>query len=118
MQVFLLRRNKAQVLSEYAIVFAIALGAFFAMQTYAKRGLQAVVKDAADEIGFQEDGDKENFLDYKGEKSRATTDSRSHSEKEDTYYHTDEFGPGTRFISLIEKTHDIKGSSYSSEGDE
>jgi Ca2+-binding RTX toxin-like protein len=40
--------RKGQSTGEYALVFAIVLGAIVAMQTYVKRELQGRVKDGAD----------------------------------------------------------------------
>ena len=40
--------RKGQSTGEYALIFAIVLGAIVAMQTYVKRGLQARVKEGAD----------------------------------------------------------------------
>jgi Flp pilus assembly pilin Flp len=52
-----LRRNsRAQSLSEYALLIAIIGAALIGMQTYMKRGIQGVVKLAADEIGNQRNG--------------------------------------------------------------
>lgn len=43
-----LYNRKGQSTGEYALIFAIVLGAIVAMQTYVKKELQGRVKDAAD----------------------------------------------------------------------
>lgn len=45
--------KKAQVILEYSLVIGLVLAALLAMQLYAKRGIQAVIKIASDEIGSQ-----------------------------------------------------------------
>lgn len=44
---------QGQSISEYLILIAIVIAAVVAMQTYARRGIQAVVKLATDDIGLQ-----------------------------------------------------------------
>ncbi|MDP8265716.1 MAG: hypothetical protein P9M07_02085 [Candidatus Aceula meridiana] len=39
------KKNKGQNVAEYAILIALVVGAILAMQTFAKRGLQARVRD-------------------------------------------------------------------------
>lgn len=46
----LLKNRKAQNTVEYAIMIALVIGAFSAMQIYVKRGLQAKLKAGADKI--------------------------------------------------------------------
>lgn len=43
-------------MAEYAVLIGIVAAALLAMQIYAKRGLQAGLKTAADQIGSQADG--------------------------------------------------------------
>ncbi len=50
------RTPRGQAIAEYAIVFSLILGALLAMQTYAKRGIQGVIKNAADQVGDQLNG--------------------------------------------------------------
>ncbi len=54
---------KAQSLSEYVMLLAILSAALIGMQVYMKRGIQAVVKDASDELGEQSKGAVD--VDYK-----------------------------------------------------
>ncbi|MFA5144929.1 MAG: hypothetical protein WC723_02870 [Candidatus Omnitrophota bacterium] len=49
--------TKAQSLVEYSIILAVVLAALMGMQLYMKRGLQAGVKVAADQLGSQESAD-------------------------------------------------------------
>lgn len=46
----LLRNKKAQNTMEYAILIAVVIGAFSAMQIYLRRGLQARIKAGTDNI--------------------------------------------------------------------
>ena len=46
-----LNKSRAQSTAEYAILFAIVIGAFLAMQIYIKRGLQGRIKDVVDNKG-------------------------------------------------------------------
>lgn len=48
--------HKGQNLMEYAIIIGIVLIALSTMQTYIRRGIQAMIKVAADEMGTQEGG--------------------------------------------------------------
>jgi len=46
-----LNQSRAQSTAEYAILFAIVVGAFIAMQVYIKRGIQGRIKDVVDTRG-------------------------------------------------------------------
>jgi len=46
----LLRNKKAQNTAEYAILIALIIGVFSAMQIYVRRGMQARIKSGADNI--------------------------------------------------------------------
>ena len=48
----LLRNKKAQNTAEYAILIALVIGVFSAMQIYVRRGLQARIKGGADTLPF------------------------------------------------------------------
>ena len=48
----ILRNRKAQNTAEYAILFAVVVGAFTSMQIYVKRGLNARIKDGINTIPF------------------------------------------------------------------
>ena len=45
-----LLNRRGQSIAEYAILFAVVIGAYVAMQVYARRGLQARVKSATDAL--------------------------------------------------------------------
>lgn len=47
-------RNKGQSIMEYAIIIGIVVIALSAMQVYVRRGIQATIKVAADQLGPQE----------------------------------------------------------------
>lgn len=49
--------SRAQSISEYVLVIGLVSAALVGMQVYMKRGIQAVVKDSADELGIQEDSE-------------------------------------------------------------
>lgn len=63
----LLRNKKAQSILEYAVLLGLAGIALFTMQIYFKRGIQSVIKAAADEVGGQKGS--EEFDPIKGTKS-------------------------------------------------
>jgi len=46
----LLRNKRAQNTAEYAILFAVVIGAFSVMQMYVRRGLNARIKDGVNTI--------------------------------------------------------------------
>jgi hypothetical protein len=48
----LLRSKKAQNTAEYAILIALVIGVFSAMQLYVRRGLQARIKGGADRLPY------------------------------------------------------------------
>lgn len=50
------RSARGQSIVEYAIVIGVVTAAVLGMQLYAKRGLQAGIKIAADQIGSQREG--------------------------------------------------------------
>ena len=45
-----LLNRRGQSVAEYAILFAVVIGAYVAMQVYARRGLQARVRNATDAL--------------------------------------------------------------------
>jgi hypothetical protein len=45
--------RKAQSISEYVLMVAVVLAAVFTMQIYARRGIQASIRSAADALGEQ-----------------------------------------------------------------
>lgn len=49
------RGSRAQSIAEYALFFSVAVFAVITMSIYIRRGVQGVIKDAADEVGTQED---------------------------------------------------------------
>lgn len=54
----MLLNRKAQSTLEYAVLIAIVVAAFLAMQIYMKRGVQGKLRSAADQIGDQFDAHK------------------------------------------------------------
>lgn len=50
------KKTKAQSIIEYVILLVVIGAALSAMQLYFRRGIQAAVKLAADEVGNQADG--------------------------------------------------------------
>lgn len=69
-----LRKNRAQSILEYAILIGVIAAALSAMQIYFRRGIQAVIRVAADEVGCQTKGLVE--YDYKNEwKKRGASDT-------------------------------------------
>ena len=62
----LLRSRKAQNTAEYAILIALVIGVFSAMQIYVRRGLQARIKGGADTLPYAVLG-QANTIDGVGE---------------------------------------------------
>jgi len=52
------RRRDGQALMEYAVLIDLVVAALVGMQVYTKRGIQAGIKEAADQIGDQQGGMK------------------------------------------------------------
>ena len=50
--------GRAQTIMEYAIILGFVAVALSAMQVYIRRGIQAGIKVAADELGNQQDAEK------------------------------------------------------------
>ncbi len=61
---------KAQSISEYVILIGIVALALIGMQVYMRRGIQAVVKTAADQIGDQKKGGTEYDYRYEWKEKR------------------------------------------------
>jgi len=53
--------KKAQSTAEYAILFALVVGAVVAMQVYTKRGIQGRIKDVVDHTGQAQDVGGQNL---------------------------------------------------------
>ncbi|MCG2713861.1 MAG: hypothetical protein L6308_03320 [Candidatus Omnitrophica bacterium] len=51
-------KNKGQGILEYAVVFGLVIIALSAMSLYFRRGIQSVIKVAADEAGNQSDAEE------------------------------------------------------------
>ena len=70
----------AQSLSEYVALILLVVFALFAMRTYIQRGIQAVVKNAADQLGDQSKGtrvtDKNNIWPDKGSSELISTSTQ------------------------------------------
>jgi hypothetical protein len=49
------RGKRGQQVLEYAILVSVLISVFFTMYMYGRRGVQAVIKGAADQMGPQED---------------------------------------------------------------
>ncbi|MFH1655291.1 MAG: hypothetical protein ABH954_01615, partial [Candidatus Omnitrophota bacterium] len=48
-------KNNAQSIAEYSLFLTLVAAALLTMQVYMKRGVQGVLKFAADEVGSQEE---------------------------------------------------------------
>lgn len=55
MNIETISHNKGQSILEYAIILGLVAAALTTMQVYLKRGIQAGIKVAADELGRQQD---------------------------------------------------------------
>lgn len=73
----LIRLKKAQATAEYAILFAVVIGAAMGVQTYVKRALQARIYDAANQFVEQTGGTTYQWDGVQGTK----TTTGQHSER-------------------------------------
>lgn len=106
------QNSKAQSISEYVILFGIITAALLGMQVYMKRGIQAVIKVAADEIGLQQDA--EEIDPVKGRISNSNINIKV----TDATERKRSFEAGRQQID-IDRTSSTKGSStYISEREE
>ena len=48
-----INRRRAQSTLEYAVLIAVAVGCFIAIQSYIKRGLEGKMRESTDDIGDQ-----------------------------------------------------------------
>lgn len=62
-RIYLKLGRRGQNLAEYAVFLAIIILAATAMQPYFKRGLQAFIKDAADDFAYQVDSGRQTTSD-------------------------------------------------------
>lgn len=53
----MLKRSRGESITEYVVLIGMVTMALIGMQVYLKRGIQGVVKYAADELGRQEDAE-------------------------------------------------------------
>jgi len=69
------KKNRGQNVAEYAILIALVVGAILAMQTFAKRGLQARVRDLTQFMVDETDtfGNTAQYEPYYSESQYATT---------------------------------------------
>lgn len=68
-------KNRSQSILEYAVVLSIAIVALSAMSLFFRRGIQSVIKIAADEAGNQKDAEEIDPL--KGTKTSSLFNRRS-----------------------------------------
>ncbi len=71
------RKSKAQSLTEYALFLGVVGMAFITLQVYMKRGIQAVIKVAADEVGTQEDPLEDSLINKQSDSIIDTTSDNS-----------------------------------------
>ncbi len=76
MLIKLIRFRKAQATAEYAILFAVVIGAAMGVQTYVKRGLQARVYDAVNQFIDETGGTTQQWEHTSGSKTTYNQYSR------------------------------------------
>lgn len=69
--------KKGQSIIEYTVILGLVVAGLMTMQAYIKRGIQATIKVAADELGRQEDA--EELDPEKGTKSASEINTRTRS---------------------------------------
>ncbi len=92
-----------QSIMEYVLLIGIIITVLFAMQTYMRRGIQAVIQVAADQIGLQEDAETDP---EKGAKAS----SEMRAQTEDTQ-RLQVFKTGRQELDLIDTTSRRSGSA-------
>lgn len=65
--------KRAQSTAEYVLMAGVVIAVFVAMQTYVKRGIQGVVKTAADEMGKQADSEEDAHYGQRVTSANTTT---------------------------------------------
>lgn len=78
------KRNKAQSTLEYALVIAAVIGALLAINAYMKKGIQGRLKESADQIGKQFDGNGTYNASWNSSSSGTTTTTENRTEGETT----------------------------------
>lgn len=64
--------NRAQSISEYAVLLAVIAGALLGMQVYLKRGIQGRIRDLADQISSKHYESKDTESYYETEQKGTT----------------------------------------------
>ena len=98
-------RNRSQSILEYAVILGVVITALLAMSLYFRRGIQSVIKVAADEAGDQEYA--EEIDPFKGVKVSSLIGRQSRSTQVNKA-----LSGGSR-ISEIDMTVDASGNSTS-----
>jgi Flp pilus assembly pilin Flp len=104
----ILKKRKGQGIIEYAIILGLIVAALSAMRVYIKRGIQAGIKVAADQLGSQENAE-ETDLKKGGRIVRANIDITTESEKKLTLL---EDGTQEREIADETRSYSIEDSVY------
>ena len=110
----LLRHNRGQSILEYGVILGIVALALGMMQVYLRRGIQAGIKVAADEIGLQQD----SVVDYDPVKGKINIQkSLVHSTSSAT--RQIQHGPGgSRTVNVQEESKASGKSKYWSNWEE
>lgn len=107
----LLRHNRGQSILEYGVILGIVALALGMMQVYLRRGIQAGIKVAADEIGLQKDS--EEFDPTKGTIQDSLVRSTSSATRQIQH------GPGgSRTVNVQERSESSGQSEYWSNWEE
>ena len=80
-------KNKSQSILEYAIVLGVVIVALSAMSLYFRRGIQSVIKVAADEVGNQSDSEEIDPL--KGVKTSSAIIRQSNATQRNRVFQND-----------------------------
>lgn len=101
--------RRGQSITEYILLIGIVTAALLGMQVYMKRGIQAVIKSASDEMGEQKKGavDVDYKLDWKW-KGYSKTDTSTTANKT-----TKKEEKGAVSYNTDEETKNKKGSIFS-----
>jgi uncharacterized protein (UPF0333 family) len=107
----LIRDDKGQTTFEYAVVLGVVVLALGMMQVYFRRGIQASIKIATDELGLQQDSVELDAI--KGSMQNSVLYSSKVGDRKVTHHQG-----GGREISVDEKDEVSGSSEYWSDWEE
>lgn len=107
--------GKGQITFEYAIIIGLIAAALTMMQVYLRRGIQAGIKIAADEIGLQEDFEnldiKKGYLDNSTVEQATVDDVHTENPQVIPTVHTIEYQADGAQTTVLNEQLSVAGQS-------